>query len=947
MSGSTRGSAALLLAACVALLGTSAARCDDLADALATAGELRVAIEAAKAQAEQVYATESRRIHAEHAESMAEAEAMLRAEHGANGDPRGEFESAEAYRTRMDAYRQGLEAFGKAWRGSRAAIEQARDDALAEAREAWERPADVEQLAAELQAVENTVYRVEVATKIAPYRPEDQTFHMRLSHDTWPVPPDAIAFVPVAEAEDARPRLGAVTVEYGIEDGKEALRGMWVGEGDQYAAYAAEWTRIRRLEGYVGPTTGGVFLGHRRAVTAGADGRLVLWNTEIGEPVRDIDAHAGKIEFLIRSARHVVSASERDIRLWDARTLAPFMTIGNLQLLPQPLPDAPPRRQNWRQVSAVAINGASGRLAYAVRSPAPRIQLWDADGEVREKGIEGLPAMVTSLAFSHSGEFLAAGMSHGGVVLWRLRELTSYARDRQRDPKIKARRSREDWVDRPPTEALALGAHKKAITALAFTGDGSQFVTASEDKTAKLWDVESGEQLLRFVRGHSDAITSVAVRDKTRRLITGSLDGSARMWNLGTGESIRRYRGHEGPVRSVTVGRGLLTTSEDGSARLWHVGTGWEQRALRGHKRASWLVDLTDDGERLLTVGAGASIKLWDLESGVAIPGAWEDQSGSGSAAMTSDGRLIARGDAGSTLNVWDTRDPSAARSVPVGGLVRSLRFVADDKWLLVEADGKPVERRNIDALEDRRPLLPEPDRPARPDYGRNYTLSGNDQRMCTQTDDGELQMWDMTTSRLGLKWSAGVSLVMWLRLNHDGSRLLTGQVEGTGPNRPSTVRMWDTRSGKMLRELRQATHGRLFAQFSPDGGVAMTYPFEPTVDPAGEVTLWSAETGQALRTLDPPPGGSCSVTFSGDGARVAVAAGGAARLYETATGREVARIHVTATGREAGRHRAQYNGSPTVAWSADGTTIVFSSRKGVIDVWRPLGTGAGFASVE
>ena len=91
--------------------------------------------------------------------------------------------------------------------------------------------------------------------------------------------------------------------------------------------------------------------------------------------------------------------------------------------------------------------------------------------------------------------------------------------------------------------------------------------------TARLWDVQTGEQLCPAMR-HASEIVAVAISPDGTKGLTGSSDKSARMWNLNTGKAIGRAMLHADPVLSVCFsedGRFVLTTV-GGSAnevRLW------------------------------------------------------------------------------------------------------------------------------------------------------------------------------------------------------------------------------------------------------------------------------------------------------------------------------------------------------------------------------------------
>ena len=79
------------------------------------------------------------------------------------------------------------------------------------------------------------------------------------------------------------------------------------------------------------------------------------------------------------------------------------------------------------------------------------------------------------------------------------------------------------------------GGHTNSVTAVAVTPDGRRLVTGSGDKTAKLWDIETGRCLQTFI-GHAGWVNAVAVTPDGSKIITASNDHTVKFWDLERGE---------------------------------------------------------------------------------------------------------------------------------------------------------------------------------------------------------------------------------------------------------------------------------------------------------------------------------------------------------------------------------------------------------------------------
>jgi F-box/WD-40 domain protein MET30 len=215
-----------------------------------------------------------------------------------------------------------------------------------------------------------------------------------------------------------------------------------------------------------------------------------------------------------------------------------------------------------------------------------------------------------------------------GLPLLQKRRVVRVKRMREDDegcPEAK-RADRRPWKDvyserlvverhwrRNTANTRILKGHQGGISSLQFCEAQNILITGSYDKTAKVWDLETGEEL-QTLKGHARCIRTLQFDDT--KLVTGSMDHTLRIWNYRTGQCIRTLEGHtDGVVHLNFNARMLASGSADATIKIWNFQTG-ECCTLSGHTKAVNHVSLGKDiaNPTLVSSSDDGTIRIWDLE---------------------------------------------------------------------------------------------------------------------------------------------------------------------------------------------------------------------------------------------------------------------------------------------------------------------------------------------
>lgn len=478
-------------------------------------------------------------------------------------------------------------------------------------------------------------------------------------------------------------------------------------------------------------------------------------------------------------------------------------------------------------------------------------------------------------------------------------------------------------------QALAvLRGHEGPVISAQFSPDGQRIATASADRTARVWDAATGRELMAL-RGHLDRVNSVQFSPDGQQIVTASWDGTARVWNASTGKELVALRGNVGFVESAQFspdGQQIVMTDCEltdtrvvpaacvaGTARVWDAVTGQELVVLRGHKGEVWSALFSPDGQQIVTASPDGTARVWDVATGKELITLRGHKQGVMSAQFSPDGQQIVTASPDGTARVWDVatgKELITLRGHESG--VSNARFSPDGKWIVTA--GWDGTARIWDAAAGKEVAALGGDKVR----SKSAWFSSDGKHVVT-TDGKTMQVWDAATGAEIAVLQGHAAFAQRAQLSPDGRQIVTAGCEKSDTLfgcADVTARVWDAATGKELAVLRGHEALIRSVQFSPDGKQIVTASEDQTA------RIWDAATGKELAVLRGHEGTVYHARFSPDGRQiVTVSFDNTARVWDAATGKELTVL------------RGDGGSVGSAQFSPDGQQIV-TANDGTAGVW-------------
>lgn len=414
------------------------------------------------------------------------------------------------------------------------------------------------------------------------------------------------------------------------------------------------------------------------------------------------------------------------------------------------------------------------------------------------------------------------------------------------------------WVyDVQSGEAIdLLTSHTGPVNSIAFTPDGNTFASASDDNTARLWEVNTGQRKDNIFElpGDADALDISA----DGKVVAIGCYKAIHLFDFHQGWRIKELKRHTGEVSSVIFspnGKLLASCAEEGddTILLWDAQTGNLLRAITEDADIASIA-FSPDSSTLASATYHGEIRLWDVVTAKLLrtceTEGWMDNGNA--MAFSPDGRTLAGGFDGGAVCFWDATSGIVQKTIEHEDSVVSISYSPDGSVLASAMENGTVQFWDVSTGKLQKAI------PSRIPHISSVVCSPNG-NIFASGNGTDICFWDLDTGKLLNTIFAPKDTIHSVSFSSDGKILASG-------GDSHKVRLWDAQNGRFLGTYSGHTSSITAVAFSPDDSMLASASSDNSIHTwemrKGEQIL----TGDLLQTFEGHTNGVSAVTFSPDG---------------------------------------------------------------------------------
>jgi len=300
------------------------------------------------------------------------------------------------------------------------------------------------------------------------------------------------------------------------------------------------------------------------------DGQIWLWDPKSGEALGQCLGHRKWITSIAWEPAHKAypcvrfcsGSKDNTIKVWNANTRQAVLSMSN------------------QTMAITAVKWGGEGLIYSASKDCT-ISAWDATDGKLVRVLRGHGHWVNTLALSSEHTLRTGAYDHRGAA------------------------------PSDPGEARA-AAEKRYQEAS--QGQGERLVSGSDDFTMFLWQPSTSKTHIARMTGHVQLVNQVQFSPDGRWILSASFDKSVKLWDGLKGTFLATFRSHVGPVYQVawsSDSRMFVSGSKDSTLKVWDLRTRKLKVDLPGHADEVFTVDWAPDGSGVASGGKDKVLKLW------------------------------------------------------------------------------------------------------------------------------------------------------------------------------------------------------------------------------------------------------------------------------------------------------------------------------------------------
>jgi WD40 repeat protein len=232
--------------------------------------------------------------------------------------------------------------------------------------------------------------------------------------------------------------------------------------------------------------------------TCSLDETIKIWSLPDGKLIRTITGHTGQVNNLSFSGDDKTLASgsnDRTVRTWDIETGQQKQVL----------------RGHTAEVIGVYYSPVDGSNVVASTSFDKTVKLWDADLGIEIKTLRGHTMQTNNVAYSYDGKYIASCSDDRTIVIWSA-----------------------DFGKKDPL--MTLRGHGAPVLTVLYSFDSKYLASSDQDGVIKIWSMPAGE-LVRTINAHTELAQDVSFAEDNS-LVSASLDEKVKLWNVETGANL-------------------------------------------------------------------------------------------------------------------------------------------------------------------------------------------------------------------------------------------------------------------------------------------------------------------------------------------------------------------------------------------------------------------------